>query len=69
MQLFPYQPEDALSAAMAIFEALKEYNSERGEFPPIAVGLGIASGPVLIGTVGVSNRLVSPLVKLEITNF
>ncbi len=51
----------AVSAAIAMQEALQEYNKlrENGGYAPIASGIGLHSGPVVIGTVGSEDRMDS----------
>lgn len=52
---------DAVNAAIGMQNALKDYNRDRRGlgFPPIAIGIGVHSGPVVIGTVGVRDRMIS----------
>eukprot|EP01105_Mastigella_eilhardi_P009883 TRINITY_DN2318_c0_g1_i3.p1 TRINITY_DN2318_c0_g1~~TRINITY_DN2318_c0_g1_i3.p1 ORF type:complete len:599 (+),score=87.02 TRINITY_DN2318_c0_g1_i3:353-2149(+) len=57
MALFPRSPEDCARATLSIFDAVAQYNTTRGSFPAISIGVGVATGPVLIGTVGVAKRL------------
>ncbi|MCB1169877.1 MAG: adenylate/guanylate cyclase domain-containing protein [Leptospiraceae bacterium] len=59
MALFPGQPEDAVQAAMAIQDAVREFNRElqvQG-FAPIRIGIGIHTGLLMLGTVGESERM------------
>lgn len=51
MALFPRRVEDALDAAVAIQDAVRELNRE-GTGPAIEVGVGLHTGPVTFGTVG-----------------
>ena len=51
MALFPRRVEDALDAAVALQEAVRELNRQRST-PSIDVGIGIHTGPVTFGTVG-----------------
>ncbi len=48
----------ALRAAAAILNELQETNREIAElgFPPLKIGIGIASGPVIRGNIGSKNR-------------
>jgi adenylate cyclase len=52
-------PEHALKACEAALDmrmALRELNESRGEAEPIAIGIGIASGPALVGNMGFEER-------------
>ena len=59
MALYPGDPTDAVRSALAIQEALTEYNDHRvvnGQ-APVNVGIGIHTGDVMLGTVGSQDRL------------
>lgn len=58
LQPNPWQCNDAVCAALAIREAIREYNAElaREELPPLAVGIGIHRGPGLAGLIGSRER-------------
>ncbi|MGD1905167.1 MAG: response regulator [Leptolyngbyaceae cyanobacterium] len=51
--------DDALRASVAMLERLQSYNTEReaNERPPIAIGIGINTGRLMLGTVGGQNRM------------
>lgn len=53
------QAANAVRAALGMQLALDEYNLERIEegYQPIEVGVGVHTGPVIIGTVGVESRM------------
>jgi adenylate cyclase len=59
LQPNPWQCDDAVRAALAMREAIREYNAElAGEgLPPLAVGIGIHRGPGLAGLVGSRERM------------
>lgn len=59
MALFDDQPENAVSAAIHMFEELERYNKYRSEkaFEPIDMGVGIHSGSIMVGTVGEKERM------------
>eukprot|EP00727_Mastigamoeba_balamuthi_P011137 m51a1_g6646 putative adenylate guanylate cyclase (820) ;mRNA; r:118114-121994 len=59
MALFPMNPCDAVNAAQGIFRAVERYNADRQEreLPQVRVGVGLAMGQVMLGTMGVSNRM------------
>jgi adenylate cyclase len=54
----PWQCNDAVHAALAMRQALREYNAELAEegLQPIAIGVGIDQGPGLVGLVGSRER-------------
>jgi class 3 adenylate cyclase/CheY-like chemotaxis protein len=54
MALFPKGSGSALSAAVAMLSYIPLYNSHRASFgyPPIGIGIGIHSGPVMLGVIG-----------------
>ena len=65
MALFPGDPDDALAAAQGIFRQLEEFNALRaisGE-PSIAVGVGIHTGKLMLGTIGEENRLDTTVIS------
>lgn len=53
------EANNAVKAAIAMQEALKEYNMHRAKvgYPPLDIGVGINTGPVIIGTVGTQDRM------------
>ena len=59
MALFPESPDDAVSAALEILDALRRYNKQReqrGDLE-IEIGIGIHYGEVMLGTVGTEDRM------------
>ena len=59
MALFPFKPEDALVAAIEAQKNLVEYNKirEGDGKQAIKIGIGLHTGPLMIGTIGVKNRM------------
>ena len=59
MALFPTNADDAIQAALEMLKVLAEYNLTRGrpERPVINIGIGIHTGPLMLGTVGGKNRM------------
>jgi class 3 adenylate cyclase len=51
--------DKAVESALAMIKALEEYNQgrERAGYQPIAIGIGINSGMLIMGTVGEEDRL------------
>jgi class 3 adenylate cyclase len=62
MALFPRCVEDALDAAMALQQAVRELNRE-GLGPPIEIGVGLHTGPVTFGTVGDARHIDTTIVS------
>ena len=64
MALFPEGADDAVGAAIDMLRALPEYNRSRtgkGEIR-IGIGIGIHTGPLMLGTIGESGRMDSTVI-------
>ena len=59
MAMFPESIDGALQAAIQMGETLRTYNTERAEqrLQSIKVGIGIHSGPLIMGITGDENRM------------
>ena len=59
MALFPGRPDDALAAAVAMQRSVPRYNRHRASsgFAPIAIGIGVHAGPLMLGTIGDNERM------------
>ncbi|MEM8639076.1 MAG: adenylate/guanylate cyclase domain-containing protein [Cyanobacteria bacterium P01_G01_bin.54] len=59
MALFPHSADDALSSAIAMLQALEEYNLDRHKqgLNQLRVGIGVHTGKLMLGTVGSSERM------------
>lgn len=58
MAIFPYRPEDAVDAAIAMLEALRIFQTtSSNDTPDIQIGIGIHAGRVILGTVGEKARM------------
>lgn len=59
MALFDTKPEDALKAALEQHSTLIQYNEYRKKsgYSPIKIGIGINTGPLMLGTIGADNRM------------
>lgn len=59
MALFPGPTDDALRAAIALQVAVRDHNLERAADgkPPIAVGVGLHRGSLMLGTIGEHERM------------
>ncbi|MEO9894164.1 ATP-binding protein [Aurantibacter sp.] len=58
MALFPNKAEHALKSAIEMQKAVQDYNSQRiseGN-EPISIGIGLHTGPLVMGIIGDSNR-------------
>ncbi len=59
MAIFPRHPDDALNAAVGMQKAVHELNAERQlqGLPIIKAGIGMHTGPLIMGITGDENRL------------
>ncbi len=59
MALFPKNPFDALQAAIQMQQTIQQYNAERAAVnrPPIRVGMGLHTGPLIMGIIGDVQRM------------
>ncbi|KAI9016202.1 adenylate/guanylate cyclase [Hyaloraphidium curvatum] len=68
MALFPGGPgspsgaEDAIAAANAVLAALDRFNAAR-EGVPVRVGIGLNTGPAIVGTVGTGERMETTVIS------
>jgi len=65
MALFPERPDDAIHAALGMFERLATLSAERagqGE-QPIQIGIGIHTGRLMLGTVGARQRMDTTVIS------
>ncbi len=65
MALFPGEARHAFEAALAIRQAVVEYNADRAKsgYPPIRIGVGIHRGPLMLGTIGENQRMDSTVIS------
>jgi class 3 adenylate cyclase len=65
MALFPGDPDDAITAADAIFNKLDEFNAQRSKQgkEPISIGVGIHTGKLMLGTIGESHRIETTVIS------
>jgi two-component system sensor histidine kinase ChiS len=58
MAIFPGDPLDAVRAADGLMGEVRDFNAARPGAPmPLAIGIGIHQGPVILGTVGDAERM------------
>ena len=64
MALFPGRADDAVRAALAMHEAVKNYNCEREKegFSPISIGAGLHIGDLMLGIIGSQDRMQGTVV-------
>ncbi len=65
MALFPDDPFIAIKAAVEIQKEIEFYNFDRSKsgYLPIAIGVGINSGSMMLGTIGEFNRMDSTVIS------
>jgi PAS domain S-box-containing protein len=65
MALFPETPEDAVKAAIEMQKQVSLYNQHRQQsgYPPIAIGIGLHTGSLMLGTVGEEQRMQTTVIS------
>jgi class 3 adenylate cyclase len=65
MALFPRSPADALRAGVELLETVRLFNRHRANsgYQPIAIGVGINSGRLMLGTVGEASRMEGTVIS------
>jgi predicted ATPase/class 3 adenylate cyclase len=65
LAFFPRRPADAYAAAIEMQAAVRAYNVERlaKERSPLAVGIGLHTGPLMLGVIGDQDRLEASLIS------
>lgn len=65
MALFPTSADDALRGAITMLKTLYEYNNilKTAGYSPIRIGIGLNTGPLILGTVGGQNRMDSTVIS------
>ncbi len=64
MALFPYPPDKAVQASIELQNAVKRYNTarDRAGYRAIDLGIGIHTGPLMLGTIGETNRMETTVI-------
>jgi len=64
LALFPESADDAVQAAIAMHSAVAEYNTKREKegFQPIAMGVGLHIGDLMLGIIGSQQRMQGTVV-------
>ncbi len=63
MALFPESPADAVRAALAMQREVQAYNAKTQGKTPLAIGLGIHVGQVMMGTIGEEQRFEATVIS------
>lgn len=65
MALFPNRAEDAVQAAIEMQHQVKIYNIHRQNsgYQPIALGIGLHTGTLMLGTIGEAERMESTVIS------
>ncbi len=65
MALFPHSADDALEAAVGMFENLHEFNESRKKkgYDQIEIGLGLHTGPLMMGIIGEEERMEGTVIS------
>lgn len=65
MALFPHSPTDAVHAAVDMQRQVAAYNETRrvDGYAPIAIGVGVHTGKLILGTVGEAERMNSTVIS------
>ncbi len=64
MALFPESADDAVRAAVEMQKQVIIYNQHRqlSNYPPIAIGIGLHAGTLMLGTIGEEKRMESTVI-------
>jgi signal transduction histidine kinase/class 3 adenylate cyclase len=59
MALFPADVDEAVRGSISMLQTLNQYNQllKRAGYPAIKIGIGLNTGPLVLGTVGGQNRM------------
>lgn len=63
MALFPESPQAAVRAAIAMQKQVYIYNSENPHHGQIAIGVGLHTGTLMLGTIGEEERMESTVIS------
>jgi two-component system sensor histidine kinase ChiS len=66
MALFPETAEDAIAAAITMQQQVALFNSQmtqQSDYPEIAIGIGIHTGSLMLGTIGEEQRMESTVIS------
>ncbi|MCB1190446.1 MAG: hypothetical protein KDK90_08440 [Leptospiraceae bacterium] len=65
MALFSVSADNAVQAGIHMLQKIKEYNQERSKYwkNSINIGIGINTGPLMLGTIGEQDRMESTVIS------
>ncbi len=63
MALFPEESDHAIQCALEMQESLVKYNQGRMENDSLKIGIGINTGPLMLGTVGEEQRMSATVIS------
>ncbi len=63
MAIFPRSPSDAVRAAIAMQAEVRASNARHPKRPPLAIGVGIHVGDVMMGTIGEAERFEATVIS------
>jgi len=65
MALFPRNPQDAVRAGLELMDTVRVFNGHRANvgYRPIAIGVGINTGSLMLGTIGESSRMEGTVIS------
>mgnify|MGYP006414143001 FL=1 len=65
MALFPGDADDALQAAVEMQRAVTQFNADlaNGPLPPIAIGIGLHTGSIMLGVIGEAERMDTTVIS------
>lgn len=65
MALFPHSPDDAVEAAIGLFQRLETFNAERvaSGAQPITIGLALHTGQLMLGILGEEERMEGTVIS------
>jgi len=65
MALFPLSADDAICGSIAMLKTLRGYNQQLLEtgMPVIKIGIGLNTGPLILGTIGGRNRMEGTVIS------
>jgi len=65
MALFPTNADDAVSCSIAMLKKLRQFNQvlPKADLPAIKIGIGLNTGPLMLGTVGGQNRMEGTVIS------
>jgi len=65
MALFPLSADDAIRGSIAMLKTLHSYNQQSHQIgmPTVKIGIGLNTGPLILGTIGGQNRMEGTVIS------